>query len=221
MVTSMVEHKVQHKMLGLPEVSAVVDTWTDSKQVYASPIAGDPDLARESHISGAVHTVTGFLLPKAGILEEIHMECQGNTGSGINRSVRWCVCSIKRSISSATGLAVDKVIATGLTNVADNSSGDVTLATALALAVPSQFVITIKAPFKALATEQIWVQNTLSAGALPGVIGTYTGTAGLVSAATYIGGGDIADPPEAMLPDDGLNVSDFKGLTQWIEWRGE
>ena len=210
------KHIKEHAALGLPESFCIVDISPDTPQIMASPISGDPDIANEETIAGVQHIAIGFLLPKAGIITEIHMETQGNTGGGATQNVRYSVVKLKKDSTASTGLAQSETLLTGLTGVADNVNGDITLASGLSLAVPAQFVIAVKAPFGVTMN----IQNTLSAGPIPGVVGNYL--AGLISAATYaFETVDVNNPPNPVEAGDRLVVTSFKGLSIWIKWKGE
>jgi len=201
---------------GRKPVRAIVDIAPASPVVIMSPIAGDPDTGSEQSISGFIHIVTGFLLPRPGIVTEVHMICQGNTGTGVGRNVRCSICSVVPEPAASAGLKHNTTLYTGLTSVADNVAGDVTLLSGGSVDVPSQFVVAIKAPFKSLPAEQINVQNAMSAGPVPGVVGTTQ----FVSAATYIfNTTDFADPPGQVVPGDYLLPSGFKGLSVYIKWK--
>lgn len=188
-------------------------------QVYCSPIAGDPDTAAQSIISMFWHEVTGFLQPEDGVLTEIHAVFQGNGANpSTPKNVRWSVATLKRDPTAKTGLAIDQVIDTGVTSVAGNASGDVTLATGKSIAVPSQFVVCIKAATD--GTNTLKVQNLRSGGPVPGVVGTAAGGE-LVAAAAYSTETFDMDMVTPGIPASGEKIqpSVWKGLAVYIKWR--
>lgn len=214
-------HKLEHDELGIPESHAVVQAFPSTAQVYCSPIAGDPDTGAQQELSLIQHYGTGFLMPGAGVLTEIHFVAQGNAGnSATARNIRWCVTSVVRDNSAATGLAVGEVLATDVAAVAGTAAGDVTLASGLTLAVPSQFMVFIKQGTTFVATEQIRCQNLRSGGPIPGVVGLYSG--GIISAAQYMSVTvDVNTPtPNPVIPGDGIITASFKGLAVYVKWRG-
>jgi len=215
-------HIKEHEALGTPKTSAVVYAWSNTAQVYTSPIAGDPDLNNEEHCVGA-QLVTGFLMPKAGIVEEIHFIAQGSTGTATTVSMRASITLPERDSTSDTGIRHGASLGTYTSNVAGNVSGDVTLAAGLAVAVPSQFLISITTEFTiatAAGAAAPFVQALLSAGPIPGVVGNVSGGV-LTSAAQYFSGDASfgAVPPDE--PSAKLQVSPYKGVAIYIKWRGE
>lgn len=218
---SIVRHKQIHEQLGIPEAHAIVQAFPDTPQVYCSPIAGDPDTGAQQELSLVQHYGTGFLMPGAGVLTEIHFVAQGNAGnSATARNIRWCVTSVVRDDTAATGLAVGEVLATDVAAVAGTAAGDVTLASGLTLAVPSQFMVFLKQGYTNTATEQIRCQNLRSGGPIPGVVGVYN--AGIISAAQYMAVTvDTNTPtPNPVIPGDGIIAATFKGLAVYVKWRG-
>lgn len=187
-------------------------------QIYCSPIAGDPDTAAEAVISMFWHEVTGFLLPESGVLTEIHAIFQNNGANPATaKNVRWTVATVKQDPTAETGLAIDQVLDSGIASVAGNASGDVMLATGKSLAVPSQFVVCIKAATD--NTNTLKVQNLRSGGPVPGVVGAYA--SGLVAAAAYSTTTTDLDvvTPAALATGEKIKVSIWKGLSVYIKWR--
>lgn len=213
--------KKNQKMFGNDAVRAVLDAWPNTAQVVTSPITGDPDPNNDESICNVQHIATGFLLPKAGYIDEIHFIAQGNTGAGVNRNIRYSVVEVTHEPAAQTGLKHNSTLATGVTPVADNVSGDVTVAVGLNLAVPSQFVIALKGPAR-FNSEAVRVQNCLSAGPVPGVLGIVP-NGNVISAATYAFNTTDLDvnTPGEIVAGDKLSISTFKGLTVYIKWRGE
>jgi hypothetical protein len=202
-----------------PKVMAVLDAAPAIAQVYCSPIVGDSDTGAQSAISTLWHEVTGMLLPEAGVLTEIHAVFQGNGSNPVTpKNVRWTVASVKRDPSAATGLAIDQVIDSGVTSVAGNAAGDVTLATGKSLAVPPQFVVCIKAATD--AQNLLNVQNMRSGGPIPGVVGALAEGA-LVAATGYSTSTfDMSTvTPAALVSGEKIQPSLWNGLAVYIKWR--
>lgn len=198
--------------------NTLVGAAPSTAQVYTSPIAGDPDTAAQySFANLANHLVTGFLLPQAGILTEIGYIAQGNAGAGANSTLRWTVASVTQDPTAATGLALEAILGTNTTTVADNYNGVVALATGLSIAVPAQFVIAIKA---GLGQNQ-YAQLMRSGGPLPGVVGSIVGSV-LTSAATYSTTTlDVNVTPAPLVAGEKLSTLLVKGLSIYIKWKGQ
>lgn len=215
-----IRHQLEREALGISDVKAVVDAWTNTFVPYCSPIAGEPDLANQAPITGFRAILTGFLLPKAGILDGVKAIFQGNGGnnglSSIN--VRVTVATIQRNPARTAGLNVGEILYTGLTSVINNASGDITLATGLNLNVPSQFIVLVKA---ADTAGTINIQNMLSAGPLPGIRAALLGSV-LFSAPVYEHMAiDNLDPPAIPVAGSGIQTANAKPSATYIMWKGE
>jgi len=207
---------------GGDKVRAVVDIAPANEVTVCSPISGDPDINSQQSLSSAATLVTGFLLPRPGIVTEVHMITQGNNGSGINRKTRYSICDVEKETSGlspdSVGLKIRSTLKTAQTNVSDNFNGDVTLASGLAVQVPPQFVIALKS---AAFAGNINVQNTLSAGPIPGVVGIAFNNS-IVSAATYkLESLDTSNPPSLVNNGETIITSGFKGISVYIRWKAQ
>lgn len=213
------EHLKTHIGLGLPTVNAVIDMRPTSVNTVTSPIAGDPDLTKEESIGGIQHIATGFLLPNRGYIDQIGCILQNNVGTADLVPVRWSVVKLKKDVNASTGISHAATLDTGLVNVALNANGQQVLKSYSAgsrLAVPSQFVIAVKAGMGVA----VKVQAMLSAGPIPGVVGTVS-SGNLVSAATYtFGSTDFGATPGEIPPGDPLAPTSYKALAIYIKWTG-
>lgn len=201
---------------------AMVYAFPNTAQIYTSPIAGDPDTAAQEALSGIQHMGTGFLLPKSGILTEIHFIAQGNGANlATARNVRWTVASLANDPIAPTGLAVGEILGEGVVSIAGNVAGDVTVVSGLSLAVPSQFMVFLKQSFTSTANEQIRVQNLRSAGPVPGVVGAVSGGS-LIATATYMAETtNFSNPPGSIPVGDALIPAAYKGIACYIKWKGQ
>lgn len=203
---------------GTPLPQAVVHAFPNTPQVYCSPVAGNPDTANQYSLGGlATHIGTGFLMPKAGVLTDIGIIAQGNAGAGTPITVRWTVCSIKSDPTASTGIAVDQIIDTGLADIANNFNGNVLVASGKTLAVPSQFMVFLKAGIG----QNVYAQLLGSAGPLPGVVGNVSGSV-LTSAATYATSSvDLAVPPAGVVAGDPITILQLKPVSVYVKWKGQ
>ncbi|MBU1692286.1 MAG: hypothetical protein KJ958_05465 [Gammaproteobacteria bacterium] len=219
---------------GWPPVNAVLMSTPGSNVVLCSPIAGDPDAAVNQSISQPQGMIIGMLTPGPGILDEIHVITQrtgiGGTPSAVAQNVRWSVCSVvaEKDPLCLAGIKFDTVLATGIAQVAPATIGDVPLATGLALAVPTQFVIVVQGAFQSVADLSIYAQNCRSAGPLPGVYGNISGGV-VITAAAYCTNRltfDGVNPPQIQTGIYSAGVNDpyitpiaYKGLSVYAKWR--
>jgi hypothetical protein len=197
---------------------AMVYAFPSTPQAYCSPIAGDPDLTKQVPLHEISAIGTGFLLPKAGIVTEIGFYTQGCTGAGASKTLRYNVCSLAQDNTAATGLKVAENLLTGTTPLADNFNGKVVVATGLNLAVPSQFMVFLKAPFQPTGTK---AQAMLSAGPIPGVVGN--DGAALVSTAAYTSTTLDFDAatPIVLAAGEKIAASLYKGISCYVKWKGQ
>lgn len=207
--------------MGLPiarakQVTAVIDAWPAAEQIYTSPIAGDPDTTISTYVGQIQQHITGFLLPKAGFVTEIGVIAQGGGGAGASQTVRLSLIDFDRDSAAATGLAIGSVLHTDTTTILDNivAATHVPLLTGLNVAVPSQFGVC----FKQALASQVGIQAVLSAGPVPGMIGTITG-ANLIATPSY-----TQEPTQfgTEQPIEGATISaaTFKGAAMYVKWKG-
>lgn len=204
---------------GLPFPLAIVNAFSSTPQVYASPIAGDPDLTYQVPICSYFHMGTGFMMPKAGLLTEIGFFAQGSSGDGASKTLRYNVVSLGRDVTAATGLKVDANLLTGTVPLANNFNGKVVVATGLELAVPAQFMVFLKTSASA-ASLGTYAQACMSAGPIPGVVGDAYGS--LVSASVYTPEtmDFIAGAPRALAVGEKIVTDAYKGIACYIKWKG-
>jgi len=195
-----------------------------SAVAVCSPITGDPDLTLNASISDVQSMVIGFITPCAGILTEIHMITQRYgvaAGNATSQNIRWSVCTVRpTSAANTVGIEIGEVLATGITTVAPSIVGNVTLVSGLTLAVPQQFIVVVKAPFKFVEADKIFVQNCKSAGPIAGVFGVAVGrtilsTAGYTTTPTDFD----AVTPRIPVAGDTIAASQYKGLAIYTNWR--
>lgn len=199
---------------------AMVYAFPSTPQVYTSPIAGDQNLAAEELLHGVYHLGTGFLMPKAGILTEIGVITQGSTGAGTARNLRYNVVTIENDNTADSGFKVGANLLSGLTTLADNFNGAVTVAAGLNIAVPSQFMIFLKTPLN--YTTGSMAQAVMSAGPVPGVVGFRSG-ATLLSTTTYVPATMDTDTitPRVLVAGEKITIDTAKGIAVYIKWKGQ
>ncbi len=221
MLTTLNEHQKHHAALGLTPIKAVVEAWPSTfPQVYCSPIAGEADLTESVPIGSLDHMGSGFLMPKSGgVISEIGFIAQGNTGAGDIRDVRYNIVSLTKgnsSVSGQVGLKVAENLLTGLTTVANNYNGVVSV-TGLNLVVPSQFMVF----WKAGPTNDINCQLMKSAGPIPGVLGSLQGSTLLSTVAYSLQDIDLGAAPRIIAVDEEIRISNFAGGAMYIKWKGD